>query len=177
MQPADPPGADDPRLTLRPATLEDVDAIAAIWHGGWLDGHLGNVPEQILDYRRLADFQNRVPSRIGATTVATIASAVVGFVTVHGDEIEQIYVAEQARGRGVADALLRHAEQAIAPRSDVAWLAVVAGNSRARRFYERSGWSDTGAIDYAAEISGGTMLVPCRRYEKRLRRATVSPRS
>ena len=58
----------------------------------------------------------------------------------------------------------------IGHRFDRAWLAVAAGNARARRFYERSGWRDAGAFDYAAEIAGGTIAVPCRRYERRLGR-------
>lgn len=94
---------------------------------------------------------------------------VAGFVTIHDDEVEQIYVAADVRGGGVAGALLRHAEQSIAERFDTAWLAVVADNARARRFYERNGWRDGGACDSAAEASGGTILVPCRRYAKPLR--------
>jgi GNAT superfamily N-acetyltransferase len=75
-----------------------------------------------------------VPSRIHATVVATAGdSRVVGFVTVHDDEVEQIDVAENARGGGAAQALLRHAEQVIAARYDKAWLAFVTGNARARR--------------------------------------------
>lgn len=104
--------------------------------------------------------------------MAAIASRVIGFVTVHEDEVEQIYVAEDARGKGVANELLRHAEQLIAGRFGLAWLAVVAGNTRARRFYERNGWHDAGAVDYAAEITGGTMPVPCRRYEKEMTEGT-----
>jgi hypothetical protein len=46
----------------------------------------------------------------------------------------------------------------------VAWLAVVTGNARARRFYERSGWADDGELDYVAD----GVAVPCRRYVKRL---------
>lgn len=153
-------------LTLRAATPDDIEAIAILWHSGWLDGHLGHVPESIRPYRRLVDFRRRVPARVHETTVATVASCVVGFVTVHDDEVEQIYVAENARGGGTATALLRHAEQVIAGRFDVGWLAVVAGNTRARRFYARNGWCDAGAVDYAAEITSGTLLVPCRRYEK-----------
>ncbi len=42
-----------------------------------------------------------------------------------------------------------------------AWLAVVAGNARARRFYERSGWSDRGQFDYAAASDHGPIPVPC----------------
>jgi GNAT superfamily N-acetyltransferase len=159
---------DDAGPTLRPATPDDVEDIAAVWHDGWRDGHLGHVPQGLERYRRLAHFRERVPPRVPATTVAISGARVVGFVTVHGDEVEQIYVAKEARGGGVAAALLRHAEQAIAVRFDVAWLAVVDGNARARRFYERNGWRDTGAFDYAAEVTTGTMLVPSRRYEKHL---------
>jgi len=156
-------------VTLRPARADDVDAIAEVWHQGWRDGHLGHVPDALLPHRALAHFRERVPPRLPTTTVATIGSNVVGFVTVHEDEAEQVYVAASARGGGAAKALLRHAEQVIAERFDTAWLAVVAGNARARRFYEKCGWRDAGGFDYGAEIRGGTIPVPCRRYEKRVR--------
>ena len=45
------------------------------------------------------------------------------------------------------------------------WLAVVAGNARARA-YERAGWRDEGPFDYAAGAEGGTIAVPCHRYTK-----------
>jgi len=90
-------------------------------------------------------------------------------VTVKEDEVEQVYVAATARGTGVAGLLMQHAEHEIARRFDTAWLSVAVGNARARRFYERSGWTDAAAIDYEAEIEGGTIPVPCRRYEKRVR--------
>jgi GNAT superfamily N-acetyltransferase len=155
-------------ISLRAATPDDIDAIASVWHMGWRDGHLGHVPDALLPHRQLIHFRTRVPTRVPDSTVATIASGVVGFVTVRDDEVEQLYVAAAARGGGTADALMRHAEQVIAARFDVGWLAVVAGNARARRFYARNGWRDAGGFDYAAEIPGGTMLVPSRRYEKRL---------
>src|SRR5687768_970380 len=136
---------------LRAANSEDIEAIASLWHRGWFDGHLGHVPESLAEHRRLDDFRQRVPSRLAGTTVATQGSDVVGFVTVHDDEVEQVYVAQHARGGEVANTLLRHAERRIAGRSEAAWLAVVAGNARARRFYERNGWRDAGAFDYAAE--------------------------
>jgi GNAT superfamily N-acetyltransferase len=163
------PGTPRPvELTLRGAAPQDIEAIAALWHSGWRDGHLGHVPESLLPYRQLPHFRQRVPSRVPATTVATLESRVVGFVTVHEDEVEQMFVAESARGGGTAAALLRHAERLIAGRFPLGWLAVVAGNARARRFYERNGWRDTGGFDYAAEIPGGTLPVPSRRYEKNL---------
>lgn len=161
---------DAPVPTLRAAAPADSEAIAEVWHSGWRDGHIGHVPDALLPHRRIEDFRLRVPPRLPTTTVATIAGHVVGFVTVIEDEVEQVYVAAAARGTGVADALVRHGEQVVARRFDVAWLSVVAGNARARRFYERSGWHDAGPIEYRAEIAGGTIPVTCRRYEKQVTR-------
>jgi ribosomal protein S18 acetylase RimI-like enzyme len=161
-----PPDGGGSALALRPAVSEDAEAIALLWHDAWRDGHLGHVPEALHPHRTRDHFRQRVPPRIPATTVATVGSRIVGFVTLHEDEVEQIFVARDARGGGAAPALLRHAEEAIAARFAVAWLAVAAGNARARRFYERSGWRDAGAFDYAAEVTNGTLLVPCHRYEK-----------
>jgi ribosomal protein S18 acetylase RimI-like enzyme len=155
---------------LRAATSADVEAIATVWHDGWRDGHIGHVPDALLPHRRLVDFRARVPPRLPQTTVATVGPDLVGFVMVRDDEIEQLYVAAGARGSGVATELFRHAEKVIGHRFDRAWLAVAAGNARARRFYERSGWRDAGAFDYGAEIAGGTIPVPCRRYERQLGR-------
>lgn len=153
---------------LRRATADDVEAITTVWYRGWFDGHLGHVPPGLRRHRRLDDFRRRVPDRIEGTTVATIDGYVVGFVTVRDDEVEQLYVAESARGGAVASALMRHAEEVIAARFDSGWLAVVAGNARARRFYARRGWLDSGPIDYPAETASGTFAVPSRRYEKHL---------
>jgi GNAT superfamily N-acetyltransferase len=148
---------------------DDTESIAAVWYAGWRDGHLGHVPEALADHRRPEQFVARVPERLGTTTVATVDGRVVGFVTVHDDEVEQMYVDASARGTGVADVLLRHGETVIADGHAVAWLAVVAGNARARRFYERNGWHDAGTLAYSAQIDGGSTVVPTRRYEKHVR--------
>jgi len=156
-------------ITLRAASRADAADIAAVWHRGWSDGHLGNVPEALHAHRRLVDFQKRVPPRIPTTTVAMVGQEIVGFVTVHDNEVEQLYVAASARGAGVAAALLRHGEKVISARYPKAWLAVAVGNARARRFYAREGWSDAEALDYPAETAAGPVMVACRRYEKVVR--------
>ena len=155
---------------LRAAKDADVERIADIWYQGWLGAHVGRVPDALVEHRQPSHFRELAAKRVPLTTVAVIDDQVAGFVTVHDDEVEQIYVAADARGGGVAGALLRFAEEAIAQRFDAAWLAVVAENARARRFYERNGWRDGGAFDYSAEASGGRIPVPCRRYEKELTR-------
>ena len=154
---------------LRAATLDDVERIAALWHDGWIDGHLGRVPEVLYAHRGRESFLQRVPPRIPSTTVAALGGEIVGFVTVQDDEVEQLYVAASARGGGVAGILLRHGEHVIAEHYATAWLAVVVGNARARRFYAREGWSDAAALDYPAETAAGPFIIPCRRYEKRVR--------
>jgi ribosomal protein S18 acetylase RimI-like enzyme len=118
-----------------------------------------------------------VPARLGETTVATIAAVVVGFVVAHDDEIEQLYVDDAARGTGIAATLLGHGEAVIARSCHQAWLAVAAGNARARRFYERHGWFDAGAFTYRARTAAGTSVaVPVRRYEKHLATHTEGSR-
>jgi GNAT superfamily N-acetyltransferase len=106
---------------------------------------------------------------VSDTTVAVIDGQVAGFVMVVGDEVEQVDVAAPHRGTGVADMLMAEAERRIGRNGHAtAWLAVVAGNARARRFYERRGWSDTGPFNYAAAGEDGPISVPSRRYVKHL---------
>ena len=154
-------------VAVRPATVADVPAIARIWREGWPDGHEGHVPEALAAERTPASFDRRAMERIGRTWVAESGGAVAGFVVVVDDEVEQIYVDRSWRGRGVAERLLRHAEAVIGQRGRrTAWLAVVAGNTRARRFYAKLGWHDRGPFTYSAQTATGTVPVPAHRYER-----------
>ena len=158
-----------PTVILRRARLPDAPEVAEIWWLGWQDGHLGFVPQALVDVRTEESFRARAAERVGDTTVATVDGAVTGFVMVVGDEVEQVYVSRSQRGTGVAAALMDEAERQIGANGHTtAWLAVVAGNARARAFYERAGWSDDGPFDYAAAAEDGSIAVPCRRYTKLL---------
>jgi ribosomal protein S18 acetylase RimI-like enzyme len=154
-------------VALRPATVAHVTAIARIWREGWADGHAGHVPNALAAERTPASFDRRAMERISCTWVAETAGAVAGFVVVVDAEVEQLYVDRSWRGRGVAERLLRHAEAVIGQGGRrTAWLAVVAGNTRARSFYARSGWRDQGPITYPAQTVTGTIPVPAHRYER-----------
>jgi putative acetyltransferase len=157
--------------SIRPAVPADMAAVASLWHEGWHDGHAGHVPDGLTAARTLAAFHERTPPRVADTTVAVSEDgSVVGFVMVVGDEVEQVFVARAARGTGLASTLLADAERQVAESgSEVAWLAVVAGNARARRFYERQGWVDEGDLAYEVSAGGETYVSPCRRYVKRVR--------
>jgi ribosomal protein S18 acetylase RimI-like enzyme len=155
------------RVTLRPAVPSDAEAVAEIWRLGWRDGHLGNVPDELVVARTDETFRTRTVERVGDTTVADVDGAVAGFVMVVGDEVEQVYVSATHRGTGVAGELLADAERQVrANGHDTAWLAVVPGNGRARAFYERHGWRDEGAFDYETPTQHALIAVPCHRYTK-----------
>ncbi len=102
------------------------------------------------------------------TTVAVSdVGSLLGFVMVVGDEVEQVFVGRDTRGSGLAAELLEEAERQVAAGGHAtAWLAVVVGNARARRFYEKQGWSDGGDLPYEVTAGGRTWVSPCRRYEK-----------
>ncbi len=151
---------------IRKATADDVEAVARIWHSGWRDGHLGHVPIELVQHRQIHQFVVRTRERIDHTWVAHAREAVAGFVVVKDDEVEQLYVDRPARGSGVAAALLRKGEDEIRRAGHRrAWLAVVAGNARARAFYAREGWRDAGDLTYLAETEAGPFPVPTHRYE------------
>jgi GNAT superfamily N-acetyltransferase len=154
--------------SLRPATDADMAAVADLWHEGWHDGHAGHVPDGLTAARTLPAFHERTPMRVADTTVAVDgAGGLLGFVMVVDDEVEQVFAGRAARGTGVAAELLAEAERQVAAAGhDEAWLAVVTGNARARRFYERCGWRDSGDLPYRVTAAGQTWTSPCRRYVK-----------
>ena len=161
--------ASGPNVDLRGGRPEDADAVAEVWRLGWRDGHLGFVPQELVEARTDESFRARAAERVGEMTVAVVDEEVAGFVLVVGDEVEQVYVSASHRGTGVADALMREAERQVRANGHAkAWLAVVAGNARARAFYERAGWRDEGPFEYAAASENGPIGVPCRRYTKQV---------
>jgi putative acetyltransferase len=155
--------------SIRSAAGGDVDAVARIWYSAWRDGHLGHVPDGLLAFRTEEHFLSRARERISRLWVAEAGGTIVGFVAIKADELEQLFVERAARGTGVAKMLIDRGEQELRRAGHRrAWLAVVAGNSRARAFYTRCGWRDAGAFTYLAETSAGPFEVPSHRYEKDL---------
>ncbi len=154
-------------VILRQGNPEDASAIAEIWHLGWRDAHLGFVPQELVEARTEESFGARAAERAGEATVAVVGGGIAGFVIVVDDEVEQVYVSAPQRGTGVAGMLISEAERQVrANGHPEAWLAVVAGNARARSFYERSGWEDEGPFLYEAAAENGPIEVPCHRYTK-----------
>ena len=152
-----------------------MTTVADIWHRAWHVAHPGHVPDGLTAGRTLEAFRERTPARVADTTVAELDGRLVGFTMVDGDEVEQVFVDPDQHGSGVAAQLLAAAEAQVAAGGyDVAWLAVVVGNARARRFYEKHGWVDVADLPYEVTALGERFVSPCRRYEKRVGGRPVS---
>ena len=143
-------------------------AVGRIWLTGWADGHSETSRLGSSDTGRIQrnTFRGRAIASAARGSRSRAIGEILGFVVVKRDELEQVYVDRTARGTGVAAQLLRRGEDEVRRAGHSrAWLAVVAGNTRARAFYERQGWRDAGPFTYQAETEAGTFPVPSHRYE------------
>lgn len=159
-------------VRIRPAAAADVPVAAEVWRAAWYDGHRGHVPDALLAARDAEYFHTRAAALAGGMLLAVDDDdRIAGLVLVKDDEVFQLAVDRTARRGGVGALLLAAAETRIAADGhDLAWLAVVPGNTTARAFYERHGWTDDGPLTYAAPAATGTPVpVPVHRYVKPLR--------
>ncbi|WP_250447250.1 GNAT family N-acetyltransferase [Actinotalea sp. C106] len=180
-------------VVVRPAVLEDAEAIALAHVRAWQGAYRGLIDQDHLDgldperytagWRRMLG-EGPDPARAwaghGATTAARqvvglLDHRVVGFAGYgpcrdeDGSGLGELYAINlhpEAWGRGVGTALLARVILDLARAGLVsARLWVLPGNRRARRFYEARGWSCTGATR-EAEVNGVTL--PEVAYERSL---------
>lgn len=71
-----------------------------------------------------------------SVTVAEAAAGIVGFIAIHGEWVEQLYLEPAWTGHGIGSRRLDHATITI----PVVSLHCFQANHRARRFYERHGF-------------------------------------
>ena len=130
---------------VREAEAGEIAALGSLWFHAWREAHQDYVPEALTKLRTLASFQERLHQFGDALRVAGPAGAPLGMCAVKGDELNQLFTAPEARGTGVAKALIEDAEARVAAAGhDLIWLDVVIENARAIRFYEKSGWRRRG---------------------------------
>lgn len=131
--------------TLRPYRSDDRAAVVRLWHDAWHDGHGSILPAHAVAERTLESFDLRLGPLEAGCLVAEVDGRILGFSAIEGSEIDQLYVAREARGTGLAAALLAATEAELARRGmDDAAIQCSAGNDRAHRFYARAGWRDSG---------------------------------
>lgn len=129
-------------FTLRPYTPADEDAAVELWRRTWQQHY----PQ--IDFSQRVDWwRNRWRNDIAVAATIMIAEAggtVIGFVTVDPRtlDLDQIVVAPEAWGMGVATALIDEAKRISPQGLD---LHVNTDNTRAIRFYEKHGFAISGA--------------------------------
>jgi ribosomal protein S18 acetylase RimI-like enzyme len=156
-------------MKVRPAAAADLDALARIWHESWHETHAHLLPAELIRFRTLESFRDRLRASLPNVRVTGPPGAPLGFCIVKGEELDQLFVSASARGSGVAAALTADAERLLAGRGvRTAWLACAIGNDRAARFYEKCGWRRVGTMTHNAETSEGVFPLEAWRFEKDL---------
>ncbi len=128
-------------ITLRPYAAADEDAAIELWRRTWAH-HFPHIDfNSRVNWWRERWKQELVP--VAHVVIAERDGKLVGFVTVDPDTmyLDQIVVAPEVWGTGVADALLADAMRLSPKGLD---LLVNKDNYRAIRFYEKHGFSYAG---------------------------------
>jgi ribosomal protein S18 acetylase RimI-like enzyme len=134
--------------TVRRATPDDARGIAEVHVDTWRAAYVGVMPQATLDALDVDERQRYVAAEGFAVFVAEREARIVGFVSVGScreldgtGELFAIYVHPDAWGTGAGLALMDASVDWLAARWPEAVLWVAEENPRARRFYERYGWS------------------------------------
>lgn len=155
-------------LVVREAAPLDIEPLTDIWFTGWQDGHAGVVPADLARARTRASFAERLQAGIANVRLAERDGTILGFSMIKGDELNQFYVAAEARGTDVSSALMQDALRVFRRRGEgTAWLACAIGNMRAARFYEKTGWSNVGTATIHLPTHEGAFDLDVWRFEIR----------
>lgn len=156
-------------MDVRAADETEIDHLAELWYDGWHDAHAQIVPAELTRLRTLESFRHRLQAALPNVRVAGPSGSPVGFCIVKDAELYQLFVSAQARGSGIAAALVADAEARLSESGvETAWLACAIGNERAARFYEKCGWHRAGTMVNQLETANGTFPLEVWRYEKSL---------
>ena len=130
-----------PAFTLRPYAPADEEAAIELWRRTWQLVYPRIDFSARVDWWRQRWREELVP--VATITVAEADDVLVGFVTVDPTsfDLDQIVVAPEAQGEGVAAALIAEAKRISPGGLD---LHVNTDNVRAIRFYEKEGFVISG---------------------------------
>jgi GNAT superfamily N-acetyltransferase len=161
-------------MNVRPAVVEDAEAIERIRIRGWQVAYRHVFPPAELDklevdWSRWLEWFADTP--LGFTAfVAEDAHGIAGWATVgpgaeNDGELHGLYVDPDRWSHGAGRALLARAEAELAQTWDDAILWTLEDNPRTRRFYEAAGWHTDGTTGSFERLGVKASIV---RYAKRL---------
>lgn len=163
-------GKNSARITLRHATRDDIDVIAAMHAESWATTYRGALPDDyldrdVLDERTAAWNAHADDIESGGRTVvmAEFEGEPVGFVCMlqpdedHSVHVDNLHALPAFKGAGIGTALLAYAKEwAIARGATSLKLWVMDSNAAAIGFYRSRGWVEEGAAD---DTMGGVPIV------------------
>jgi ribosomal protein S18 acetylase RimI-like enzyme len=129
-------------VSLRRATPRDADAVAEVW----LRSRKASVPAVPAPIHDDDDVRAWLAQTVSSASDLWVAerSRIVAMMLLEGHWIEQLYVDPSSTGRGIGSRLIAEAKVLRPERLDL-W--TFAGNTGARRFYERHGFSAVETTD------------------------------
>ncbi len=137
-----------PGVAIRPATAGDAAAVADVFLASFHATYafpLAHTDDQVRAWIR----DTLVPA--GATWVAVDGDAVVGLLVAAEGDLDQLYVAPDRLGEGIGRRLLELAKERSPGGLQLYTFQV---NERARRFYERNGFTAEWFGDGSANEEG-----------------------
>ena len=169
---------------IRPATLADADAIAALHAASWRSAYRGILGDSTLgpalDGERRAHWRSELAAMAPGDTV--LIAGDVGFIAVwaegdpgFGAYIDNLHIRPERRSAGLGRRLLGDAMRRVAGRGQTgAYLWVFDGNTRAIDFYRRLGGE---VVEHGVEEIDGLQIPQSRiiwRETARLAEACMS---
>ncbi|MFZ5668269.1 MAG: GNAT family N-acetyltransferase [Pseudomonadota bacterium] len=148
-------------ITIRPARLEDAEALKAILWDTFASTWL---PQLTDEAKATVEQEDRPAAYVGARghlfTVAEVGGEVVGFVDWDGDFVNALHVLGRHARAGVGRALMDHAEAAMAAAGFVAArLETDTFNTRSQAFYAARGYREAGRYPDEEWNSGLTTIL------------------
>lgn len=143
-----------PRVAIRPAVIEDLDAICAVHaraRATYYEGHLPAAaysgPAEL--ERQRAGTAQAIGSEEHSVVCATLDGRVVGFAVLgarfEGDKLFHFHIDPEMWRTGTGTALHRACVEVWqSAKIHTSRLEVFAPNARARAFYVRQGWQEDG---------------------------------
>lgn len=141
----------DDSIEIRPYRDEDRAATARLWMASWRSTGLAVALEPAeAELYRLS--YERIARELAAGWVVHLAwddSRLVGFLALEPQAgcLDQLFVLPKAQGQGIGRALLNFAKDRL---PNGIWLRTAAANTRARRFYERNGFTRGDSVPHPA---------------------------
>jgi GNAT superfamily N-acetyltransferase len=162
-------------VTIRPAVLEDLPAMARVHVDGWKTAYRGIVPDELLDRLTVesdlaSGFGSGVKRRRPGGEVfvsVTPGGEIVGYAlsgpnrVADGDfdgELDAIYVLRSSQGQGIGTGLVRETARYLLRAGHTSMIVWVLEQNVYRRFYERLGGSLVGKrVGEPHRLGGGPL--------------------